>query len=102
MDDQNNDGILLEAGTNEIEILELVLGTQYFGINVLKIKEIIRYDSSLITMIPGEKSHAVGTFIFKNECIPVIDLTVYFKKSEESGLKTRVLVVCEFNQHFIG
>ena len=34
--------ILLEAGTNEIEVLEFYLGEHSFGVNVLKIKQIIQ------------------------------------------------------------
>ena len=30
--------ILLESGTNELEILEFTLGDNYYGINVAKIK----------------------------------------------------------------
>ena len=32
--------ILLESGTNELEILEFALGDNHYGINVAKIKEI--------------------------------------------------------------
>jgi len=35
--------ILLETGTNEMEIIEFYLGTQSFGINVHKLKQ---YDSA--------------------------------------------------------
>ena len=35
-------GILLDTGTNEVEILELVIGGQYFGINVLKIRQLVQ------------------------------------------------------------
>ena len=35
-------GILLEAGTNELELLVFTCGGVAFGINVAKVKEIIR------------------------------------------------------------
>lgn len=31
-------GILLESGTNELELLEFVVGNQHYGINVAKIR----------------------------------------------------------------
>ncbi len=34
-----NKGILLESGTNELEIVEFGLGKNKFGINVIKVKE---------------------------------------------------------------
>ena len=33
-------GILLESGTNELEILEFMVGNNRYGINVAKIREI--------------------------------------------------------------
>ena len=32
--------ILLESGTNELEVLEFTLGNNHYGINVAKIREI--------------------------------------------------------------
>ena len=40
--------ILLENGTNELEILEFTLAGNSYGINVAKIKEIITYHRFLI------------------------------------------------------
>ena len=33
--------ILLESGTNELEVLEFTLGNNHYGINVAKIREIL-------------------------------------------------------------
>ncbi len=35
--------ILLESGTNELEVLEFTLGNNHYGINVAKIREITKY-----------------------------------------------------------
>ena len=35
--------ILLESGTNELEILEFTVGNNHYGINVAKVKEILPY-----------------------------------------------------------
>ena len=34
--------ILLESGTNELEVLEFTLGDNHYGINVAKIREILQ------------------------------------------------------------
>ena len=39
--------ILLESGTNELEILEFTVGGNYYGINVAKVKEIMTYQPLL-------------------------------------------------------
>ena len=35
--------ILLENGTNEMELLEFTIGDNHYGINVAKIREILPY-----------------------------------------------------------
>ena len=44
-------GILLESGTNELELLEFVVGNQHYGINVAKINELCPYQEP--TMVPN-------------------------------------------------
>ena len=43
--------ILLENGTNELEVLEFTIGDNSYGINVAKIKEIINYQP--VTPVPN-------------------------------------------------
>ena len=42
--------ILLENGTNELEVLEFKIGNRYYGINVAKVREIIPYQA--VTPVP--------------------------------------------------
>ena len=46
--------ILLESGTNELEVLEFTLGNNHYGINVAKIREILTYQP--VTHV--KKSHS--------------------------------------------
>ena len=43
--------ILLENGTNELEVLEFLLDGNSYGINVAKIREIIPYQN--VTPVPN-------------------------------------------------
>lgn len=93
-------GILLDSGTNEVEILELVIGGQYFGINVLKIRQLVQYDPGATTPVrlPGIHPAIMGTFIFQGSPIPVIDLPLYLGMQEhDTGDTPQVVAVCEFN-----
>lgn len=38
--------ILMESGTNELEVLEFTVGNNHYGINVAKIKEIVHFMSN--------------------------------------------------------
>ena len=53
--------ILLESGTNELEVLEFKLGNSYYGINVAKIREILSYMP--ITPIPNAHPCVEGIFM---------------------------------------
>ncbi len=70
-----NNGILLESGTNEVEILEFVLNGQPFGVNVLKIQAIEQFAPERVTQIQLSHSSVVGTLLFRENCITLIDLS---------------------------
>ena len=47
----SNEGILLESGTHEVELLEFLLDGQSFGVNVLKVQALEQYDPERVTHI---------------------------------------------------
>ena len=65
--------ILLESGTNELEILEFTLADNHYGINVAKIREILSYqkerqynlkiDGKDVDDLTGKMVELVGTSI---------------------------------------
>jgi len=64
--------ILLENGTNELEILEFTLGSNSYGINVAKIREIIPYEP--VTPVPNSHPSIEGIFMPRDIMITAIDL----------------------------
>lgn len=74
--------ILLESGTNELEILEFRVGENYYGINVAKVKEILNYQP--LTPFPGADRRVEGMFMPRDELISIIDLAevLHLDKSE--------------------
>jgi len=69
-----NEGILLESGTNEVEILEFSLDGQSFGVNVLKIQAIEQFDPDRVTQIQLSHPSIIGSMLFRENCITLIDL----------------------------
>ena len=65
-------GILLESGTNELEILEFRIGANYYGINVAKVREILPYKEP--TPIPNAHPCIEGIFMPRDEIITIVDL----------------------------
>jgi len=91
--------ILLESGTNEMEIIEFYLGRQSFGINVQKLKEIIPFDAGRVTRIPDCAESIIGTLLLRGATIPLVDLKKHLAQrfDETLGEVREVVLVCEFN-----
>jgi two-component system chemotaxis response regulator CheV len=86
--------ILLESGTNELEILEFTLGDNHYGINVAKIREILPYQP--ITPVPNAHPSVEGIFMPRDTMITVINLASCLGREglDEGGL----LIVTNFNK----
>ena len=96
--------ILLETGTNEMEIIEFYLGTQSFGINVHKLKEIIPFDQEAVTVVPGSATGMLGTLLLRGSTIPLVDLKAHLasKEADLDEETRRVVLICEFNDRVNG
>lgn len=93
-----NQNILVETGTNEVELLEFFVGDQGYAVNVLKVKQIAKYDDSEITSAPGVHPSVAGVMIYQGESIPVVHLANYLGKKSGEDDRYRVVIICEFNQ----
>lgn len=93
------DNILLESGTNELEILEFTVGDQNFGINIAKVNEIMNYQP--IVQVPDSPPEFEGVFTPRDKVISVIDLHVVLHK-ESADPEHDLLIICHFNQMDVG
>lgn len=86
--------ILLENGTNELEVLEFTLDGNSYGINVAKIKEIINYQP--VTPVPNAHPSIEGIFMPRDRMITAIDLKNCLQRgvSQPGGL----FIVTNFNK----
>ena len=86
--------ILLENGTNELEILEFTLGKNSYGINVAKIREIIPYQT--VTPVPNSHPSIEGIFMPRETMITAISLknALQMGDSDEEGL----FIITNFNK----
>lgn len=88
-------GILLESGTNELEILEFKVGTNYYGINVAKIREILPYQTP--TPIPNSDPRIEGIFMPRDEIISIINLSRVMSMPQTGAAQTDMFIVTNFN-----
>lgn len=86
--------ILLENGTNELEVLEFELDGNAYGINVAKIKEIIPYQA--VTPVPNSHPSIEGIFMPRDVMITAIDLKNCLQRGESTpgGL----FIITNFNK----
>ncbi len=86
--------ILLENGTNELEVLEFMLGDNHYGINVAKIREILSYQP--ITPIPNAHPCVEGIFMPRDTMMTVVNLrhSLGLPPMEKDGL----FIITNFNK----
>lgn len=96
---QEKNGILLESGTNELEIVEFEVGNSKFGINVSKVKEIIQ--PIPITFIPHAHPHVEGIIQLRGEVLPVVDMVKVLGLSTDQRNPDQKFIVAEFNKQTV-
>ena len=86
--------ILMESGTNELEVLEFVVAGNSYGINVAKVKEIIQYQE--VTAVPNSNPAIEGIFMPRDTMITVINLKncLGLPQTDEKGL----FIITNFNK----
>jgi len=89
-------GILLESGTNELEIVEFEVATNKFGINVIKVKEIIQ--PIPVTFIPHAHPHVEGIIQLRGEVLPVVDMLRVLGIQHSERNPQQKYIVAEFNK----
>ena len=92
--------ILLESGTNELEILEFRVGGNYYGINVAKIKEILTYKKP--TPVPNAHPSIEGIYMPRESIISIIDLAKSLGLPPSADETKDMFVVTNFNQLHTG
>lgn len=92
------EGILLESGTNEFEIIEFSVGNVFYGINVAKVREII--NPIAITKLPNAHPYVEGIFTLRGKVIPLVSLEKCL--ATQSQTDTYKIIVSEMNGVFMG
>src|SRR5690625_3014341 len=96
MNSSIKDDILLSSGTNELEVILFNVGNNLYGVNVLKVREIIMPMPT--TKLPQSHEHVEGVIRLRDEVLPVVDLGKVLHASRKEDSKQDKLIVCELNQ----
>ncbi|MBI9109793.1 chemotaxis protein [Maridesulfovibrio ferrireducens] len=103
--------ILLDAGTNEFEIIEFFIddadagsGVQnkdYFGINVAKVLEVVEAPKGLHSAEGAPHPSYLGTMSLRDMILPVIDLSVWLDIPRKES-EFQLIIVTEINSVVTG
>ena len=89
-------GILLESGTNEMELLVFMLGSTPFGVNVAKVREIVQH--SRILKVPNASDAVEGVFKLRDRVLTLVNLSKHFgMQSEQNHQDNGMTIIVEFN-----
>lgn len=97
--------ILLNAGTNELEVLVFDLGSAWYGINVAKVREVVMPPET--SRSPGCPEDIAGMFNIRGQLVPLVELSRHLglpgrdgdTSEETSGGR---VIICEFNGRQVG
>ena len=88
--------ILLESGTNEIEIMEFTIYGELYGINVAKVKEIMM--SAKVKPIPHSDPAVEGIFKPRDIMLTVVDLPYYLSGKPTTPAEQDLFIITNFNK----
>ncbi len=84
----------------EGKFLTFVLGSEEYGIEILRVREIMGLLD--ITTVPQTPDYMKGVINLRGKVIPVIDLRLKFSMPEEEHTQETCIIVAEVNKTSIG
>jgi purine-binding chemotaxis protein CheW len=81
-----------QAGSDLLQLVSFRLGGEEYGLEILKVQEIIRMQS--LTRVPNSPSYVEGVINLRGKVIPVVGLRKRFGlENREKDKETRIIVV---------
>jgi purine-binding chemotaxis protein CheW len=82
-----------KEGIEQQQYLTFLLAGEEYAISILKVKEIIEYDT--VTVVPKTPKWIRGVINLRGSVVPVVDLAVKFGLEERPVTKTSCIVILE-------
>ncbi len=92
--------IATKKEVTEGKFLTFVLGSEVYGIEILKVREIIKLMD--ITTVPRTPDYMKGVINLRGKVIPIVDLRSKFSMPEIEHTQETCIIVAEVNQTSIG
>jgi purine-binding chemotaxis protein CheW len=85
---------------NELQLVSFSLAKEDFGIDILRVQEIIR--TTLVTRVPNSPHFIEGVINLRGRVIPIIDLRRRFGMMEVEHDKNTRIIVVEVKNKIVG
>lgn len=92
--------ILLEAGSNELELLLFELPGALYGVNVAKVREVIL--PTRLTPMPESRPEMEGVLNLRGKVVPIVSLRKYFGMPPAEDADDQRIIVMEFSDVCVG
>ncbi|MGY3265633.1 MULTISPECIES: chemotaxis protein CheW [unclassified Lysobacter] len=89
-----------DAGITDHEYLTFTLGSEEYGVDILKVQEIRGYDQ--VTRLPGAPHFVKGAINLRGLIVPVVDMRLKFELSQAVYDDTTVMIVLSIAGRTIG
>jgi len=95
---QSNEG--QAAGGNSRELLTFTLGSEEYGIDILKVQEIRGYDA--VTTIANAPEFIKGVINLRGIIVPIIDMRIKFKLGNVTYNQLTVVIILNVANRVVG
>ncbi|PKL40065.1 MAG: chemotaxis protein CheW [Spirochaetae bacterium HGW-Spirochaetae-1] len=82
------------------EFISFILGDETFGVDVLKVHEIIGMTE--ITPVPDSVHYMKGVINLRGNVVPVVDMRLRFNMEVIEYTHVTVIIIVEVNERFVG
>ena len=89
-----------KAATSQQELLTFRLGDEQYGIDILKVQEIRRYES--VTRIANAPDFVKGVINMRGTIVPILDLRIKFNFADVTYDGFTVVVILNVDERVIG
>ncbi|WP_235269922.1 chemotaxis protein CheW [Geoalkalibacter subterraneus] len=89
-----------EAGRNEIQLACFRVGEELYGLDIMKIREIIKPQK--LTPVPKAPPFIEGVINLRGAVIPIVDLRRRFGQKIDEGNRRARVIICSLSGKIIG
>ncbi len=90
---------IMDSEAEEMELLEFKLGEDSYGIEIEKVRELLKYQP--VQKMPSTYAHMEGVICPRGEIFPVVDLASYLHLPSASSPDHDIFIITDFNQTHI-